>query len=77
MWHPTAAIVVEIVSPGDETWEKLPFYAAHRVDEVLIVDPLKRTVDWLSLSDERYEPVKESSLIALGPEDLTEQLDWP
>jgi len=23
----TAALVVEIVSPGDETWEKLPFLA--------------------------------------------------
>ncbi len=39
MWFATAALVVEIVSPGDKTWEKLPFYAAHSVDESLIVDP--------------------------------------
>ncbi len=24
MWHPTAALVVETVSPGDESWQKLP-----------------------------------------------------
>jgi hypothetical protein len=30
MWHPTAALVIEILSPGDETWAKLPFYAAHQ-----------------------------------------------
>jgi len=50
-WHPTAALVVEIVSPGDKTWDKLGFYAAHHVDELLIVDPHKRTVDWLAASD--------------------------
>jgi Uma2 family endonuclease len=43
-WLPTAALVVEIVSPEDETWEKLPFYAAHDVDEVQIVDPAERKV---------------------------------
>jgi Uma2 family endonuclease len=36
-WHRTAALVIEIVSPGDESWEKLPFYAARDIDEVLIV----------------------------------------
>lgn len=35
----TAALVLEIVSPDDETWDKLDFYAAHDVDELLIVDP--------------------------------------
>lgn len=32
-------LVVEILSPGDETYEKLPFYGALGVREVLIVDP--------------------------------------
>jgi Uma2 family endonuclease len=76
-WHPTAALVVEIVSPGDESWEKLPFYAAHDVDEVLIVDPAKRSVDWLGLSGGEYRPIERSSLIDLGPNELAEQIDWP
>lgn len=76
-WYPTAALVLEIVSPGDESWEKLPFYAAHNVDEVLIVDPATRKVDWLGLTDGEYKPIKQSSLIDLGAGDLTGQIDWP
>lgn len=77
MWHPSAALVVEIVSPGDETWQKLPFYAAHSVDEVLIVDPAERTIHWLALAEGGYEPVERSGLIELGPAELVEQIDWP
>ena len=44
LYSPTAAIVVEILSPGDATPEKLPFYAAHDVEEVIIVDPDERAV---------------------------------
>jgi Uma2 family endonuclease len=78
VWLPTAALVVEIISPGDESWEKLPFYAAHHVDEVLIVDPHKQTVDWLALSEHgAYEPVQRSALIDLGPGELAERIDWP
>src|SRR5271165_3819216 len=59
---PTAALVVEIVSPGDETWDKLPFYAAHKVDELLIVDVHYRTVDWLALESDEYGLVSHSGL---------------
>jgi Uma2 family endonuclease len=77
VWHPTAALVIEIVSPGDESWEKLPFYAAHDVDEVLIVDPQERSVSWLALEAGEYRPIERSGLIDLGAQGLTEQLDWP
>jgi Uma2 family endonuclease len=76
VWNPTAALVIEVVSPNDETWEKLPFYAAHAVDEVLIVDPQKRTVDWLELRGGEYERVERSRLIDLAAEGLVEQLGW-
>jgi Uma2 family endonuclease len=77
IWHPTAALIVEIVSPGDETWDKLPFYAKHHVDEVMIVDPEKRSVDWLALAGGAYHPVEHSGLIELGAADLAERIDWP
>jgi Uma2 family endonuclease len=77
MWHPTAALVLEIVSPGDETWQKLPFYAAHRVDELLIVDPAERAVHWLALADGDYRPIEHSSLVELGIAELDQQIDWP
>ncbi len=75
-WHPTAALVIEIVSPGDESWEKLPFYAAHDVDEALIVDPASRSVDWLGLTDGEYRPIERSGLIDLSASQLAEQIDW-
>jgi Uma2 family endonuclease len=76
-WHPTAALVVEIVSPGDESWQKLPFYAAHHVDEVLIVDPTEHAVHWLALADGEYSDVQRSGLIDLGPAELAARIDWP
>jgi Uma2 family endonuclease len=77
VYQGTAALVIEIVSPADESWDKLPFYAAHEVDEVLIVDPGKRSVDWLGLSGGEYRPIERSGLIDLGPSGLAEQIDWP
>lgn len=77
VWYSTAVLVIEIVSPGDESWEKLPFYAAHGVDEVVIVDPEERRVHWLGLRGDRYEPLAQSGVIALGPEALEQRIDWP
>jgi Uma2 family endonuclease len=76
-WFSTAALVVEIVSPGDESWEKLPFYAARAVDEVLIVDPQTRSVDWLALHADAYTPIPRSRLIELGADELRARIDWP
>lgn len=77
IWHPTAALVIEIVSPGDESWKKLSFYAAHEVDEVLIVDPQERSVDWLGRGGGEYRKVERSGLIDLGPVELAESIAWP
>ena len=77
MWIPTAAVVIEIESPDDETWDKLDFYASHRVDELLIVSAEHRSVIWLTLEEGQYEQVEESRL--LGPESRTlrDRIDWP
>ena len=77
VWLHTAALVVEIISPGDETWQKLPFYAAHEVDEVLIIDPAEHAVHWLGLSGGEYQPIERRGLIDLGPTELAGQIDWP
>jgi hypothetical protein len=68
---------VAIVSPGDESWEKLPFYAAHDVEELLIVDPQERSVSWLALKDGEYRQIAHSGLLYIGAQGLTAQLDWP
>ncbi len=77
-WLDTAALAAEIRSPGDESWEKLPFFAAHHVDEVLILDPADRIVHWLALNEKgKYQPIEQSGLIDLGPAQLAKQLGWP
>jgi hypothetical protein len=47
------------------------------VDEVLIVDPAKRSIHWLALTDGDYRPVEHSGVIDLGPHELAEQIEWP
>jgi Uma2 family endonuclease len=73
----TAAMAIEIVSPDDETWEKVPFYADHGVDEVVVVDPVPRTVTWMRLVHDEYVPVERSELLGLDVADLAAQIDWP
>ena len=53
---PTAAMVVEVVSPHDESWLKFDHYAAHGVDEVLIADPADRSLHLFVLVDAEYQP---------------------
>ncbi|HUN78321.1 MAG TPA: Uma2 family endonuclease [Solirubrobacteraceae bacterium] len=77
VYLPSAALVVEVVSPGDETWAKLSFYAAHDVQELVIVDPRERTVHWLALRDGDYEPVRHSAVLDLDVTQLTGDIDWP
>jgi Uma2 family endonuclease len=60
-----------------ERHERLGLDAAHDVDEVLIVDPKERQVQWFALQDGEYKPVERSSLIELGPDELTERRVWP
>lgn len=77
LYNSTAALVIEIVAPDDGTWDKLAFYAAHNVDELLIVDPHERKIHWLGLQpDGNYQPIERSGLIPLGP-DIAERIDWP
>ena len=76
-WYETAALVVENVSPGDESWQKFMFYAAHEVDEVVIVEPRDRSVRWFRREGREYEPVEHSSLLDISVADVVGQIDWP
>lgn len=75
-WHPTAALVVEVTSPNDETWGKVPFYAAHRVDELLIVDTHEQQVQWRAIEGGEYRPIEKSRLIDLGPSEVSKRTGW-
>ena len=56
-------MVVEVVSPHDESWLKFDHYAAHGVDEVLIADPQDSTLHLFVLVDGSYQPADASQLL--------------
>lgn len=53
-----AELVVEIRSPGDETYDKLGFYADLGVGEVLVVHPSEGRAEVFSLRGGRHVPVE-------------------
>lgn len=77
VYLPTAALVVEVVSPGDESYLKFGFYLARGVDEVLIVDPLGRTVEWYTRGADAFARTGASVLLGLDEAALHGELDWP
>lgn len=77
LFVPTAAIVVEVVSPHDETWEKFGFYAHRGVQEICTAEPLERRLRWWQLEGDAYTEVATSGLLGITVEDLAAQIDWP
>jgi Uma2 family endonuclease len=77
IWNPTAAIVVEILSPGDESRRKLDFYFRAGVEEVLIVDPDEHSVEWLARGRDGFGPADGSELLGVTSGELAERIDWP
>ena len=75
---PTAELVIEMLSPGDATFDKLPFDAAHAVREVLVVNPTTRAVRWLQLdaAGERYVDVHRSTVLQVSADDISAHLPW-
>jgi Uma2 family endonuclease len=61
-----ASLVVEILSPYDETYRKLDWYASVGVDEVLVVEPGTRRVELFANRDGRMEPVDPVVIGCLG-----------
>jgi Uma2 family endonuclease len=73
----TASLVVEVASPGDDSWRKFDFYAAHGVDEVLIADPQTSTLHWFDLVGDRYQPTHRSDLLGVDVAEVHAAIDWP
>ncbi|MBX3031072.1 MAG: Uma2 family endonuclease [Chloroflexi bacterium] len=76
-WYPTAAIVVEIVSPDDESRAKLGFFFRVGVEEVLIVDPSTHTVEWLERGPEAFRSAAGSTLLGITGDELVAAIAWP
>lgn len=76
-WVPTAAVVVEIVSPGDETFDKFPFYAAHDVDEIIVADPDARTIRIFGRGVTGYAETGASRVLGVDSGTITSSVNWP
>ena len=61
-----ASLVVEILSPHDETYQKLDWYASVDVGEVLVIEPETRRVELFANRDGRMVPVEPVVIECLG-----------
>lgn len=77
VWVPTVAVVIEVVSPHDETYEKFGFYADHDVDELIIADPATRTARCWRRDTGGYTAAPASRLLAISADALTQLVTWP
>lgn len=50
-------LILEVLSHDDDTYEKLPFYAARGIREVLMVDPETYRTELFTLREGEYEKV--------------------
>lgn len=73
----TAAVVVEIASPGDESYEKLGFYAERGVCSLIIVDGAERRVRIFQLADGTLVEADRCEVLGITVAELVAAIDWP
>ena len=76
VWHETAVLVVEVLSPEDMTFEKLDFYTARGARELLVLDWRDRSVRCFALQDGQAERDR-SEVLDLTTADVGAAIDWP
>lgn len=76
VWHATAHLVVEILSPDDDTFDKLDFYRDRRVRELLVLDWPTRTARVIDLQHGHVDR-SDSSVLGLTAYEIADRIDWP
>ncbi len=77
---PSAAAVIVVLSPGDETFAKLTSSAAHGVEEIIVADPAARTLQvWQRREGEQapHEEAGRSDLLDVSAQEPTRAIDRP
>lgn len=77
VWVPSAAVVVEVVSPDDETYAKFGFYAAHGVEEIIVADPQVQSIRCFVREEERFGEAAASAVLGIEARVLAGAIDWP
>ncbi|MEE8599890.1 Uma2 family endonuclease [Euzebya tangerina] len=73
----TAALVVEVLSPSDQTWHKLDHYVEHGVQEMIVVDPEAQRVTFLRRGESTMVRAPSSELLGLSASEFEALLEWP
>jgi Uma2 family endonuclease len=76
VWHDTAAMVVEVRSPDDETYDKFEFYFEHDVEEVLVTDLVTYEVQWYRRGAKAFVTTEASDLLGLTEHEVRDALRW-
>jgi Uma2 family endonuclease len=76
LYVPTAVVVIEVLSPDDETYDKLDFYAAHGVQEILIAHPQERWVRCHDLQAGAAE-IPRSRCLDVAMAEVIAAIAWP
>ena len=74
---PTASLVIEVLSPGDESRLKFGHYAAHGVGEVLLADPHTRSVETLRAHRRRLRAPRAEPAPRCERGDIVDAIRWP
>jgi Uma2 family endonuclease len=76
VWINAAAIVVEVRSPHDETFEKFAFFSRQQVEEILVVDVEDRTVVWFIASENGFTACEESAVLRVRADEIARAIGW-
>ena len=77
VWVPTAAMVVEVVSPGDETYAKFSFYHERGVEEMLVADLAERDLTLFRRGATQYEQTDSSAVLETPVTAIAAGITWP
>ncbi len=75
-YAPTAVAVLEVLSPGDETFAKFDFYGSRGVLEILVAHPTERWVRCYAAGTGLLEQ-PDSSVFGISMTELGGQIRWP
>ena len=70
LYVPTAALVVEVISPDDESYAKFDHYAEHGVTELIYINPEQHDVQLHRVTAGDYRPVEQLAAVDLSLEQV-------
>ena len=76
VWLPTAAVVVEVRSPGDDSLAKFAFYFDRGVEEILLADLAERSVRWFRRYEGAFVGGDASELLGVDALTVAAALGW-